>query len=366
MAVSKTKIPDRKSLTKKYGSNSGIASDILVEGEDSLWLPSRFITLNHVMGGGIPYGRIIELFGEESSGKSLLALDFAYAAQRLGGMVCYLDAEQSFSAHWAKQNGLKLDQLEIYSETSVEKISDWWRDMAIYYRDQLTNNEPILFIIDSMAALDCEDNINSDQLDAKAEMGNRAKAIYKMFRTRNQLMAELGITTICINQLRKKVGAGQFEDPDTTPGGKALAFFASIRLGLYRGRQLKEKINGVDTRVGSHTSIRTIKNKVAPAGDTISKAKVYFNPRTKRKMGFYRYFGLGDTLTETGVITRKKGSAFYKYNEKTLAQGEDNLIELISKDADIRKELIESSGINTISKTKKQISNINQNLYPVE
>ena len=355
----------RNELSKKYHS-SGLASEILVTTEETLWLPSRFIALNDRIGGGIPYGRVMELFGEESSGKSLLALDFAYCAQRLGGVVCYLDAEQAFSAHWAEQNGLRLDQLEMYSETAVEKISDWWRDMAIFYREKLVNNEPILFIIDSMAALDCESNIDSDNIDAKAEMGNRAKAIYKMFRTRNQMMAELGITTICINQLRKKVGASQFEDPDTTPGGKALAFYASIRLGLYRGRQLKEKIRGVDRRVGNLTSIRTIKNKVAPAGDTISKARVYFNPQAGKPMGFYRYEALADTLISLGIITRKKGSSYYKCGDEVIANGEDNFMEKIETDSELRQRLIEQSGINTISKTKKQLKKLTENFYPVD
>jgi len=104
--------------------------------------------------------------------------------------------------------------------------------MGVTYRSKLKANEPILLITDSIAALDCEANINSVQTDDKAEMGNRAKAIYKYLRIRNQLFSELGITLIFINQLRKKVGATIFEDPDTTPGGDAMKFFASQRMAF--------------------------------------------------------------------------------------------------------------------------------------
>jgi len=212
-------------LSKKY-HGMGKASEIAVLPEDSLWLPSRNIYLNYTMGGGIPYGKICEIFGGESSGKSLVAMDFGYSAQYLGGVVLWNDAEQAFDPHWAEQNGLDLDNLYLFNETSIEKISDWAADMSITFRSRLKNNQPILLVTDSTAALDCEANINGVQLDAKAEMGNRAKALYKYLRIRNQMFAELGIILIFINQLRKKVGATIFEDPDTTPGGDAMKFFA--------------------------------------------------------------------------------------------------------------------------------------------
>ena len=200
-------------LKRKY-PGSGLASDISVIPEDALWLPSRSIYLNYTMGGGIQYGRICEIFGGESSGKSLVAMDFGYSAQFLGGVLLWNDAEQSFDPQWAQTNGLDLTRTYVYNETSIERISDWAADMAITMRSKLVNNEPIVIVTDSIAALDCEDNINSTQTNGKAEMGNRAKAIYRFLRTRNQLFSELGIVYIFINQLRKKVGATMFEDPD--------------------------------------------------------------------------------------------------------------------------------------------------------
>lgn len=235
--MSKTgKILSDSEIYKKY-FGSGIASKIAVMPEKSLWIPSRHLYLNYTMGGGIPYGKICEIFGGESSGKSLVAMDFGYSAQYLGGIVLWNDAEQCFDPHWAQKNGLDLSKVIIYNETSIEKISDWAADISVSYRAKLTGNEPILIVTDSIAALDCEDNINSSQSDAKAEMGNRAKALYKYVRIRNQLFADLGITVIFINQLRKKVGVSKFEDPDCCfsdtivplVGGRALPIGKIVR-----------------------------------------------------------------------------------------------------------------------------------------
>lgn len=223
------KILSDSELEKKY-YGSGLASRITVMPEESLWLPSRNLYLNYTMGGGIPYGKICEVFGGESSGKSLLAMDFGYAAQYLGGVLLWNDAEQSFDPGWAKANGLNLDKTIVYNETSIELISDWAADMALTWRNKLRANEPIVIVTDSIAALDCEANINSSQVDSKAEMGNRAKALYRYVRTRNQHFADLGIIAIFINQLRKKVGATMFEDPD--------CMFSDTIIPLVDGRAL--------------------------------------------------------------------------------------------------------------------------------
>ena len=160
-------IPTASNLATAYPS-SGFASDISVPSEDTLWLPSRSLYLNYTMGGGIPYGRICEIYGGESSGKSLVAMDFCYSAQYLGGIALWNDAEQAFDPHWAIENGLDLEKIVVYNETSIEKISDWAVDQCIYWRSKLTANQPIVLVTDSIAALDCEANINSKQLDRKS------------------------------------------------------------------------------------------------------------------------------------------------------------------------------------------------------
>lgn len=357
-----------ESALRKKWADSGLAKDIVVEPEKMLWIPSRFLALNDLMGGGAPYGKIIEIFGEESSGKSLAAFDFGYSTQQLGGIVLWADSEFAFTRQWALANGLDLEQVELFQNKAIEEISDWVVDMGTFYRSQLVNNEPILFVLDSVAACDTLDNLNSPQVDRKAEMGNRAKAMDTFLRSRNNIFEKLGITVILINQLRKKIGASQFEDPDTTPGGAAAKFYASIRLGFYGGKSLTGKINGKDERLGRVTSIRVKKNKIAPPKPTIKGAKVYFHPDYTDGVGFDKYFALPDILERRDVLKRKKGSSryFIKGKEKSLAAGEESLLKLIREDGKIRRKLIKESGINTISTTRAQIEAIQENLYPIK
>ncbi len=360
----KLKVSTESALRKKY-AGSGLASQVVVHGEDTLWIPSRILALNHQWGGGAPYGKIIEIFGEESSGKSLTAFDFAYTTQALGGIVLWADAEFAFTQDWALKNGLDLEKVEIYKEKAIERISDWSVDMGIYYRNKLTKNEPILLVVDSLAALECLDKLNVSQTDAKAEMGNRAKAIDSWLRGRNGLYEDLGITVILINQLRSKIGASQFEDPDTTPGGKATRFYASIRVGIYGGKAINKKIKGKEERVGRVTSIRIKKNKVAPPRPTLKGVEVYFVDTEVTDVGFNKYFGLPELLVDMGVLERKKGSSRYYMSGKMIANGEDALIKKINEDDELRKKLIRKSGINTISKTRSKLSKITENLYPI-
>ena len=349
-------------LRKKY-AGTGLAEDVL--SDNNLWIPSRFLALNDQWGGGAHYGKIHEIFGEESSGKSLSALDFAYCTQKLGGIVLWADSEYAFTKDWARQNGLELDKVELFQEKAIEVISDWSVDMAIHYRSKLTKNEPILLVVDSIAALSCIANLNGYQQDEKAEMGNRAKAIDAWLRTRNGIYEELGITVLLINQLRAKIGASLFEDPDTTPGGRATRFYASIRVGFYGGKQITAKVDGSEERVGRVTSIRIKKNKVAPPKPTIKGAEVYFHPDYKEPIGFNKYFSLPEILQHKGVISRKKGSSRYMMGEEVIANGELAFLKKLKTDSAFRKMLIEKADINTINRTKAQLKSIKENLYPV-
>jgi recombination protein RecA len=364
-AKGKIKLQTESALRKKY-AGSGNAKEILVAPEDMLWIPSRFLALNDQWGGGIPYGKVVEVFGEESSGKSLIAFDFSYCTQALGGVVLWADAEFAFMRGWAEKNGIDLKDVELYPEKAIELISDWSMDMGIYWRSKLTNNEPILLVVDSIAALECLENLNSSQVDSKAEMGNRAKQMDKWLRTRNGSYEEIGMSAILINQLRSKIGASQFEDPDTTPGGKATRFYASIRVGVYGGKQITKKIKGKDRRIGRVTSIRIKKNKVAPPKPTLKSAEVFFTDEGGNEIGFNRYFGLADLLVEKDVLTRKKGSSRFYLGDKMIANGEEALIKKLQEDGDLRKKLIRKSGINTISRTQKQLDKLSKNLYPIK
>lgn len=358
----KIKIPTLREIQKKFPSQY-IAGE--VDESKRPWLPTRFLAFNKVTGGGCPFGKIIELFGEESSGKSLMAYDFAYCCQYLGGIVLWVDAEQSFTNDWAKKNGLDLDKIVVYRSTSIEAISDWVANMALYWRSQLTHNEPILLVLDSVSALDTDINLNSEMLNASADMGNRAKAIYKYFRIRNEMLYSLGITQVYINQLRKNLKAGMFENPDTTPGGKALAFYASIRIGLYGGKQITQKIKGKERKIGRVTSIRTIKNKVATPGPTLKGSPLYNNSKYVDSIGFDRLHFLDEILIEEEIIEKTK-SGTYSYKGKTLCRGAEKFAELLREDDDLRRKLIRKAGINTLGATKKLLESLNENLYPID
>lgn len=342
-------------LLKKY-PGMGKASNILVDPDDRIWIPSRSIYLNYTMGGGIPYGKICEIYGGESSGKSLVAMDFGYSTQALNGVMLWNDAEQSFDHGWAEQNGLDLDRTIVYNETSIEKISDWAADMATTYRSRLVNNEPILLVTDSIAALDCEANINGVQLDAKAEMGNRAKALYKYLRIRNQMFAELGITIIFINQLRKKVGATMFEDPDTTTGGDAMKFFASLRIAFFQKKQITEGVKDNKIWLGNEVSVRMKKNKVAPPRKTFT-TEIYFNAEYG-KVGFNKYINLSRMFIDMGIVQKIEGKAGYFMGDTKIATGKDDLELLINDDIGLRKKLLRKSKVNTISKTRRKLEKL--------
>ena len=203
------KVPTANEMAKKYGSMIKLASEVT---DTDLCIPSTFFALNYLFGKGIPYGKIVEIAGEESSGKSLVAYNFAYATQQLGGHVIWVDAEQSWMNSWAEINGVDPTRVTIVNDTRIEYIADVVADLAIYLRSQLTHNEPILLVIDSIAATDCTDNIDAKMVDGKAEMGGRAKALYKYFRIRSELFYKLGVSQIYINQLRTALNVGFGKD----------------------------------------------------------------------------------------------------------------------------------------------------------
>lgn len=363
MAKSKIglKVPTKNELLKKYGSMIKLASETQ---ESGLWLPSTFYALNYTFGGGIPFGKILEVAGEESSGKSLIAYNFAYSCQQLGGHVIWVDAEQSWMNSWAETNGVDPEKVTVLSDTRIEYISDAVADLAIYLRSQLTHNEPILLVVDSIAAMDCADNIDSKMVEGKAEMGGRAKALYKFFRIRSELFYKLGVTQIYINQLRTALNVGFGKDNTTTTGGAALKFYASIRSAFYAGKSITIKNKGKERKAGKVVTIRLIKNKVAPPRPTISKVPVYFNPKF-HEVGFDRCYGLEDVLVENDIIEKSNGGV-YKYKGETLCRGEEKFQKLLEEKDDLRRKLLRKADINTIGTTRKKLEALKTNFFPVD
>lgn len=354
------KVPTQNEIMRKYGSLITVASETT---ENGLRLPSTFYLFNDTIGGGVPFGKILEIVGEESSAKSLMAYNLAHVAQELGGWVIWIDAEQAWMNSWAEENGVDPARVTVVNDTRIEVISDIIADLAIYHRSQLTHNEPILLVVDSIAALDCSDNIDAKMVDGKAEMGGRAKALYKYFRIRNELLYKLGITQVYINQMRTALNVGFGKDNTTSTGGAALKFYASIRLGFYAGKQITVKVKGKERRAGKVVTIRVLKNKVAPPKPSIKQCPVYFNPKY-HEVGFDKYFGLADVMIENEIISRNGSS--YSFNGKVLCRGEENFNKLIEEDDKLRRKLLRAAEINTIGTIKKQLANINENLFPVD
>lgn len=354
------KVPSQNEILRKYGNIITVASET---SENGLKLPSTFYLFNDTIGGGVPWGKIIEIVGEESSAKSLMAYNLAHVTQELGGWVIWVDAEQAWMNSWAEANGVDPTRVTVVNDTRIEVISDVIADLAIYHRSQLTHNEPILLVVDSIAALDCSDNIDAKMVDGKAEMGGRAKALYKYFRIRNELLYKLGITQVYINQMRTALNVGFGKDNTTSTGGAALKFYASIRLGFYAGKQITVKVKGKERRAGKVVTIRVLKNKVAPPKPSIKQCPVYFNPKY-HEVGFDRYFGLADVMIENEIITRNGSS--YSYDGKVLCRGEDNFNQLIEEDNKLRRKLLRAADINTIGTVKKQLAAITENLFPVD
>jgi recombination protein RecA len=372
MAVKKQKVFTPEELKKKYGVSSVSAKQVVIKNERMIRIPFRVLWLNYLTGGGFVYGRVHEIFGYESSGKSLLAMDVGVVTQDLGGVVLWADAERAFDFDWAQANGLNLEQLVVYDEgNSVEGISDWARDLSLYHRSRLVKNEPILLVIDSLAALETDEEIDGNQVDTKGYGMLRAKKINEFYRKRIDFFNRYGITVIVINQVRKKINATLYEVAETTPGGDATKFYASIRVALNSSSMIKglltskgfkeDKMKG--DKVGRRIGLDVIKNKTGPLKQRV-KTEVYFRDYKFGYVGFNRYDGLEEILMKEGII-KKKGSRYYR-KENVIANGEDNLIKVLHEDADLRRLLIKRSGINTYSKTQELLDSFTKNLYPVK
>lgn len=360
-------------LRKKYKSAGySNALEFYDDMGDRLRIPSRCVWLNDQLGGGLCYGTFTEIAGYESSGKSLLAKDFAYVTQQLGGVVLWADCERCFDFVWAKKNGLTLDRIELLKTEAIEVISDWFKDSIKHWRSMLTNNEPILFVCDSIAALETLENLEADEIKGKAEMGNRAKGIYRFYRRRNNILEKYGVVGIMINQVRKKVGATMFEAAETMPGGDSTRFYSSNRIMVTRSKQIKgyldEKGKWQDSKekgkkIGQNVKVDVYKNKTSPPKPAVM-TEVYFQDKKYEYVGFNRYSNVEELLLEAGVIT-KKGSRYY-YGEEMLCNGEANFNPLMHSKPRLRKKLLDALDLNTISKTRARIGAIGKNLYPIK
>ena len=356
----------KKDLKRRY-PDSGLASEIFLPGDKTLRLPCEILAINHHLGGGIKYSSIIELIGEESTGKTLLAMNFVKVAQSLGGIGLWDDAEATFDPAWAKKHGVRLDRLELLPyENEVELVSDWIADMCIYWRNELQNNEPIVLVVDSIAVLEAGAALDTAEMDTKAEMGRRSFKMGSLLRKRMKIFAKYGICVIFINQIRKKVGASQFEDPETTPMSQVMKYYASQRVGLYRGKRIKKGDSPKGKWVGNNIYFRTKKNKTSIPRDNI-KAQVYFRDDLGN-FGYHKYYGFPEVLLERGILKKTAGKVSYKgqFLAKYKEENPNALLKVIAEDDELRRKLIKRLGVTTPSTLRKKLESLTKNLYPVK
>lgn len=279
-------------------------------------ISSGALTLDLALGGGLPKGRVIEIYGPESSGKTTVALHALAEVQRNGGVAAFVDAEHALDPTYAAALGVDIDNLLISQPDTGES--------ALEIVDQLVRSAAVdIVVIDSVAALVPRAEIEGDMGDA--HVGLQARLMSQALRKITGNIGKSGCTVIFINQLRQKIGV-TYGSPETTTGGNALKFYASVRLDIRRIQTLKK---GTD-EYGNRVKVKVAKNKVAPPF-RIAEFDIIFGK------GISTLGCLVDLAEETGIIVRK--GAWYSYNGDNISQGRDNAIKYLEEKPEFADEI---------------------------
>ena len=282
-------------------------------------IPTGSIALDLALGvGGVPRGRVVEIFGSESSGKTTLAQHILAEAQRLGGTVAYIDAEHALDPAYARACGLNVDEMLISQPDTGEQ--------ALEIVDMLVRSGAVdAVVVDSVAALVPRAEIEGDMGDS--HVGLQARLMSQALRKLTAGISRSNTVVIFINQLREKIGV-MFGNPETTPGGRALKFYASVRLDLRRIDQIKQ---GTEVIGGRH-KVKVVKIKVAPPFCTAEFDLMY-------NEGISKEGGIIDVGVEMGLI--KKSGAFFSFGETRLGQGRENAKDFLRQNSDVAQALEE-------------------------
>ncbi len=303
-------------LEKMYGKGSVMRlGDTPHEAIDVISTGS--IGLDAALGvGGLPKGRVIEIFGPESSGKTTLALHAIAESQKEGGIAAFIDAEHAFDRFYAEKLGVNINDLLISQPDNGEQ--------ALEIADNLIRSGAIdILVVDSVAALTPKSEIEGEMGDSK--MGLQARLMSQAMRKLTATISKTNCCCIFINQLREKIGV-MFGNPETTTGGNALKFYASVRIDIRRQTQIKDGENPI----GNHVKVKVIKNKVAPPFRTAEFDIVYGE-------GISKTSEIVDLGVEYNII--KKSGSWFSYNDTKLAQGREAAKQVIADNPELMEEL---------------------------
>ncbi|MFA0962646.1 recombinase RecA [Roseivirga sp. BDSF3-8] len=281
-------------------------------------IPTGSLSLDIALGiGGIPRGRVIEVYGPESSGKTTLAMHCIAEAQRKGGIAAFIDAEHAFDKVYAEKLGIDTENLLISQPDHGEQ--------ALEIADTLIRSGAIdIIVIDSVAALVPKGELEGEMGESK--MGLQARLMSQALRKLTGTLNKTGCACIFINQLREKIGV-MFGNPETTTGGNALKFYSSVRLDIRRIGQIKE---GADNILGNRTRVKVVKNKVAPPFKVVEFDIMY-------GQGISKVGEIIDLGVELGII--KKAGSWFSYKDDKLGQGRDSVKNLIQDNPELMEEL---------------------------
>ena len=285
--------------------------------EDVEVIPTGSLGLDIALGvGGYPKGRIIEIYGPESSGKTTLAIHAIAEVQKQGGIAAFIDAEHAFDRFYAEKLGVDMNNLYISQPENGEQ--------ALGIVDQLIRSSAVdLIVVDSVAALTPKKEVDGEMGDSV--VGLHARLMSQALRKITGVVAKTGTTCIFINQLREKIGV-MFGNPETTTGGNALKFYASVRLDIRRITSIKDG----DQQVGNQVRVKVVKNKVAPPFKK-AEFEILFGE------GISKVGEILDNAVELNII--KKSGSFFSYDDTRLGQGRDNVKALLKDNPELLEEI---------------------------